>query len=461
MPPDNNHQKEVNTSNILDATIDGSLKALDKKILTPVAKVTTPGDMKIENAAHPLDTIANAAISVGPGINKIREPGDMMLEHAPHPVDKLVQFFSAQVADIDKQYQLIKEANTVEQVRLGSEFLVGAIIDNANPSKKVDVVVDITKTIDSPYDMVSSTKHANHSAKRQALVDTEPLSPLMGDYFTKRAALIESMSPEQIREIGRFEIQKLEQYVQQHKDDVIADTAALEKLRVEKHLESQALLKQAQDKVIRNEEVNFAERKVLQNTYGVPLNEVKIAASDNGRRAGDNAIYEHIQGDKNQPFDKSTQRPGEFNNASASTPAPHTPDQAHLSTIEQQLTYLKVRQAVLDRPDLDNNPAAMREIFAKEQAKFTAYQDEKTQTANQAEKRSDQVRRHSNDNLVESEKRDPKNLGRRITDNHPDLSDQIKDMPVNEQKVVTDQIRNHQNNTDASTQTPPSKDPSR
>ncbi len=162
--------KEGSIKNIGSAALEGASNAINNKIIEPIEKATRTGDMNITNSPHPVD-------AVGEKLHNIKQyvatpsRGDMNLENAPHPVDSAV-------ASANETIGKIKNAGPVEGTKLAAELAIGAVIDGANPGKKVGTALDAVDKIADETAVVKKVTGEHIPAGSQELVNTAGHSDL-------------------------------------------------------------------------------------------------------------------------------------------------------------------------------------------------------------------------------------------------------------------------------------------
>ncbi len=127
--------KEGSIKNIGSAALEGAGNAINNKIIEPIEKATRTGDMSITNSPHPVDAVGEKLHNIKLYVTTPSR-GDMNFENAPHPVDSAV-------ASANETIGKIKNAGPVEGTKLAAELAIGAVIDGANPGKKVETALDV------------------------------------------------------------------------------------------------------------------------------------------------------------------------------------------------------------------------------------------------------------------------------------------------------------------------------
>lgn len=170
------------------AALTGAGNAVEKKMNDlgeSAQKAFEPGDMRIENAPHPVDALQA-------GVRKLAEPGDMNLAHAPHPVD-------GALADAKKKIEEIKAVDSVEGTLIGASAVVTAVIENVGPGKKIELVTDLA---DDARDIARHGHGAGHQALEGEVLpkgDGNGMELHQEAYpgYKERQALRDSILPEQ------------------------------------------------------------------------------------------------------------------------------------------------------------------------------------------------------------------------------------------------------------------------
>ena len=136
------------------AVMTGAEKAIEKaaeNVREMAGKLTEPGDMRIGNSPHPVDGLKAA-------ISGLAEPGDMNLAHSPHPLGQAIEATNNKIEEI-------RQAGIVQGAALGTEAMVGVVIENVGPGKKLDWISDALET----------AKHIDHASGTVRKVDGELL----------------------------------------------------------------------------------------------------------------------------------------------------------------------------------------------------------------------------------------------------------------------------------------------
>jgi|GEM_PF-2838312 len=124
---------EVRVGELGSAALKGASAAINHKVIEPLKAMTQPGDMNPEHMPHPVDDAVAKLSSIPNRLAELAEPGDMNPAHAPHPVDAALEAANHAVNQI-------KADGPVKGTELAAEMAVGAVIDGANPGKKLKVV---------------------------------------------------------------------------------------------------------------------------------------------------------------------------------------------------------------------------------------------------------------------------------------------------------------------------------
>ncbi len=148
------NEQEVSVAKIAGAAKDGAKKAVNEKIIYPIASILAPGDMRTEHAPHPVDA---AAKKLGQIKDLITQPskGDMSVANAPHPVDNAI-------TDAKESFDKVKAAGPVKGTEIGVSIVVGAMIDSVDPAKKVKIVDEIVDAASDTSKVGKKISGADH-----------------------------------------------------------------------------------------------------------------------------------------------------------------------------------------------------------------------------------------------------------------------------------------------------------
>ena len=127
------------------AALKGAGAAVNHKIIEPLSALTEPGDMNPAHMPHPLDDAAARLSNLPNRVAGLTEPRDMNIANAPHPAD-------AALAAANKSINQVKTAGPIKGTELAAELVVGAVIDSANPGKKL-------KVVDEALDAAGQVRH--------------------------------------------------------------------------------------------------------------------------------------------------------------------------------------------------------------------------------------------------------------------------------------------------------------
>lgn len=126
---------QLSAEEIGSAALKGASAAVSHKIIEPLKAMIEPGDMNPEHMPHPIDDAVAKVSNIPSRLAELAEPKDMNPANSPHPVD-------ATLAAANESINQVKAAGSIKGTELAAEMLVGAVIDSANPGKKLNVVDD-------------------------------------------------------------------------------------------------------------------------------------------------------------------------------------------------------------------------------------------------------------------------------------------------------------------------------
>lgn len=147
------------------AMMTGAGEAVQKSVDDTVdllKQTYTPGDQR--KIPHPLDDVGQGVSNLKHRFDALLAPGDMKIENAPHPVDKALHAIESKVNNV-------QQAGLIEGARIAAAATVGPVLDTLGPSGKVKTAERLLEGVTDVAQITKVAKHVNDAVTNSFLHD--------------------------------------------------------------------------------------------------------------------------------------------------------------------------------------------------------------------------------------------------------------------------------------------------